>query len=55
MTDRHWDGIAACCRPENKVALGFVEIRTHRQHHRNGDPTKRGRKSRGREKATYRG
>ena len=21
----HWDGIAAYCRPENKVALGFVE------------------------------
>ena len=25
MTDRHWDRIAAYCRPENKVALGFVE------------------------------
>ena len=25
MTDRHWDGIAAYCRPENKVSLGFVE------------------------------
>lgn len=25
MVDRHWDGIAAHCRPENKVALGFVE------------------------------
>jgi transposase len=23
--DRHWDGIAAYCRPENKVSLGFVE------------------------------
>jgi len=23
--DRHWDGIAAYCQPENKVALGFVE------------------------------
>ena len=22
---RHWDGIAAYCRPENKVSLGFVE------------------------------
>jgi transposase len=21
----HWDGIAAFCKPENKVALGFVE------------------------------
>ena len=21
----HWDGIAAYCRPENKVSLGFVE------------------------------
>ena len=25
MIDSHWDGIAAHCRPENKVALGFVE------------------------------
>jgi hypothetical protein len=25
MTDRHWDGIAAYCKPENKVSLGFVE------------------------------
>ena len=25
MIDRHWDGIAADCRPENKVSLGFVE------------------------------
>jgi transposase len=25
MIDRHWDGIAAYCDPENKVALGFVE------------------------------
>lgn len=25
MIDRHWDGIAAYSRPENKVALGFVE------------------------------
>jgi len=25
MIERHWDGIAAHCRPENKVALGFVE------------------------------
>jgi transposase len=25
MIDRHWQGIAAYCRPENKVALGFVE------------------------------
>ena len=25
MIDRHWDGIAAYCNPENKVALGFVE------------------------------
>ena len=22
---QHWDGIAAYCKPENKVALGFVE------------------------------
>jgi len=25
MIERHWDGIAAYCRPNNKVALGFVE------------------------------
>jgi transposase len=24
-SDRHWDRIAAYCRPENKVSLGFVE------------------------------
>ena len=25
MIERHWGGIAAYCRPENKVSLGFVE------------------------------
>jgi len=25
MIQRHWEGIAAYCRPENKIALGFVE------------------------------
>lgn len=25
MIERHWDGIAAYCKPEHKVALGFVE------------------------------
>jgi len=25
MIERHWEGIAAYCRPENKIALGFVE------------------------------
>ena len=25
MIDKHWDGIAAYCEPENKVSLGFVE------------------------------
>jgi transposase len=25
MIDKHWDGIASYCRPENKVSLGFVE------------------------------
>ena len=25
MIDRHWDGIAVDCQPENTVALGFVE------------------------------
>jgi transposase len=25
MIEHHWDGIASFCKPENKVALGFVE------------------------------
>jgi transposase len=25
MIEPHWDGIAAYCKPENKVSLGFVE------------------------------
>jgi transposase len=25
MINSHWDGIAAYCKPENKVSLGFVE------------------------------
>ena len=25
MIERHWEGIAAYCHPQNKVALGFVE------------------------------
>ena len=25
LIERHWDGIAAYCHPENRVALGFVE------------------------------
>lgn len=25
MVESHWDGIAAYCQPENKIALGFVE------------------------------
>ncbi len=25
MLDRHWDGVAAYCKPENKVSLEFVE------------------------------
>jgi transposase len=25
MIERHWDGIAAYCQPDNKVSLGFVE------------------------------
>ena len=25
MIERHWEGIASYCRPENKVPLGFVE------------------------------
>lgn len=25
MIERHRGGIAACCKPKNKVSLGFVE------------------------------
>jgi transposase len=25
MIDRHWDGIAAYCHPENRVSPGLVE------------------------------
>ena len=25
MVERHWDGLAAYCKAENKVSLGFVE------------------------------
>jgi transposase len=25
MIERHWDGIAAYCKPDNKVSLGLVE------------------------------
>lgn len=25
LIERHWDGMAAFCKPENKVSLGFVE------------------------------
>lgn len=25
LIERHWDGIAAFCKPENKISLGFVE------------------------------
>jgi hypothetical protein len=38
MIDRHWDGIAAYCRPENKVSLGFVE---QAQQQNPGDPAPR--------------
>jgi transposase len=24
LVHRHWDGIAAYCKPENKVSFGFV-------------------------------
>jgi hypothetical protein len=30
MIERHWDGVAAYSRPENKVSLGFVERLTTR-------------------------
>ena len=37
MIDRHWDGIAAYCNPDNKVSLGFVEA----EHENPGDPAAR--------------
>jgi transposase len=30
VIERHWDGIAAYCKPQNKVSLGFVEALNHR-------------------------
>jgi transposase len=30
MIDRHWDGIAASSKPENKISLGFVEGLNHK-------------------------
>jgi transposase len=30
MIDRYWEGIAASCHPQTKVALGFVEGLNHR-------------------------
>jgi transposase len=39
MIDRHWDGISAYCKPENKVALGFVEGLTTKSASFNAAPT----------------
>jgi transposase len=25
MIERHWNGVAVYCHPENKISLGFVE------------------------------
>ena len=30
LIERHWDGIAAFCKPENKASLGFVEGLHHK-------------------------
>ena len=30
MIERHWEGIASSCHPENKVSLGLVEGRNHK-------------------------
>jgi len=38
MIERHWDGIAAYCQPENKVSLGFVEGLTQQQDSRHPAP-----------------
>ena len=39
MIDRHWDGIAAYCRLENKVSLGFVEGLNNKIRSSSGVPT----------------
>src|SRR5262249_22186165 len=39
MSDRYWDGIAAYCKPENKVSLGFVEGSTTKSASSNDVPT----------------
>jgi transposase len=39
MIDRHWDGIAASGKPENKVSLGFVEGSTTKSPSSNDAPT----------------
>lgn len=36
MIERHWDGIAAYCKPENKVSLGFVEGLNNKTLHASG-------------------
>ncbi len=38
MIERHWEGIAAYCQPENKVALGFVEGLNNKIRSSNGVP-----------------
>lgn len=39
MIERHWEGIAAYCRPENKVSLGFVEGLNNKSASSSGAPT----------------
>ena len=39
MIERHWDGIAAYCKTENKVSLGFVEDSTTKSVSSKGAPT----------------
>ena len=39
MINRHWDGIAAYCKPENKVSLGFVEASTTKSASSSDGPT----------------
>jgi hypothetical protein len=38
MIDRHWDGVAAYCKAENKVSLGFVEGGAEQQDPRHPAP-----------------
>ena len=39
MIDRHWDGIAAYCKPANQIALGYLEGLNYKVHVFSAAPT----------------